>query len=136
MTPNPSLVHPNQDNHTPLRGVSAHERAPARVPRATRIPQDWRPSETACNWTLQRVDRATAALELEKFRNYWTALGGAKAAKLDWDATWRNWILTSHGNGNGGTPARTNGVNQPAPTGTGAKVAGWLALANNQEILG
>ena len=30
--------------------------------------------------------------ESERFRDYWLGLGGAKAAKLDWLATWRNWV--------------------------------------------
>lgn len=27
----------------------------------------------------------------DDFSDYWTALPGSKALKLDWDATWRNW---------------------------------------------
>jgi hypothetical protein len=26
------------------------------------------------------------------FRDYWIAQPGAKGVKLDWDATWRNWV--------------------------------------------
>jgi len=28
----------------------------------------------------------------EGFRDYWIAIAGAKGVKLDWFATWRNWI--------------------------------------------
>ena len=49
--------------------------------RGTRLPTDWMPSEH-----LDRRD------ELEKFRDYWLAVPGSKGCKLDWDATWRNWI--------------------------------------------
>jgi len=31
--------------------------------------------------------------ETEKFRNYWRAKTGQSATKLDWEATWRNWML-------------------------------------------
>jgi hypothetical protein len=30
--------------------------------------------------------------ELGKFRDFWQAKAGADACKVDWDATWRNWI--------------------------------------------
>jgi uncharacterized protein YdaU (DUF1376 family) len=29
------------------------------------------------------------------FRDYWVAQPGAKGCKLDWDATWRNWVRNS-----------------------------------------
>ena len=28
----------------------------------------------------------------EQFKDYWIAQGGQKGAKLDWTATWRNWV--------------------------------------------
>ncbi|WEX79280.1 hypothetical protein PYH37_004466 [Sinorhizobium numidicum] len=37
-------------------------------------------------------NRAQAQAEFEKFRDYWTAKAGRDAVKLDWPATWRNWI--------------------------------------------
>ncbi|MCA1440457.1 hypothetical protein I6F07_09570 [Ensifer sp. IC4062] len=36
--------------------------------------------------------RAAAEAEFEKFRDYWCAKAGREATKLDWQATWRNWI--------------------------------------------
>jgi len=86
--------------------------------RGTRLSADWRPSPELREWTLQRLNQATAALELEKFRNYWTAKSGSGATKLDWEATWRNWVLT---------------VNSQTPTGgrstTDDRVAQGIALA-------
>lgn len=49
--------------------------------RGTRLPADWMPSDN--------LDRTS---ELEKFRDYWIAQPGQKGVKVDWDATWRNWI--------------------------------------------
>lgn len=31
-------------------------------------------------------------MEAATFADYWQALPGAKAVKLDWEKTWRNWI--------------------------------------------
>ena len=33
--------------------------------------------------------------EFEKFRDYWIAKSGSGATKLDWAATWRNWVRTA-----------------------------------------
>lgn len=55
--------------------------------RATRLPQNFEPlSEPELD---ARIDYQT---ELASFRDYWNSKGGKDAAKLDWQATWRNWI--------------------------------------------
>ena len=28
----------------------------------------------------------------DQFKDYWASVGGTKGAKLDWFATWRNWV--------------------------------------------
>ncbi len=38
-------------------------------------------------------------LETEKFCNYFRSAPGQKGVKLDWELTWRNWILGANGNG-------------------------------------
>ena len=30
--------------------------------------------------------------EADKFRDYWLSVSGSKGVKLDWQATWRNWV--------------------------------------------
>jgi hypothetical protein len=62
-------------------------------------------SRLSADWTASKADLAYAASqnisgvwldrEIEKFRNYWTAKGGATAVKRDWAATWRNWVLSA-----------------------------------------
>ncbi|KQY73963.1 hypothetical protein ASD52_26395 [Ensifer sp. Root142] len=37
-------------------------------------------------------DRSQAMTEFDKFRDYWNAKTGKDATKLDWPATWRNWL--------------------------------------------
>lgn len=56
---------------------------------ATRIPEGF-------ELTGPRMDIAVAegvdpVRTIAKFIDYWKSLSGAKACKLDWDATWRNW---------------------------------------------
>lgn len=51
--------------------------------RGSRLPQDWLPEGS--------YDQE----ELERFRDYWTAKAGKDGVKLDWQATWRNWLRNS-----------------------------------------
>lgn len=67
----------------------------AATKRGTRLDPDWRPSDDTREWTLRRLSQPDAAVELEKFHNYWLAKTGKDATKLDWDRTWRNWVLNS-----------------------------------------
>ena len=50
------------------------------------LPKDW---EDFCKTT--RPDLQPQAV-FDQFRDYWIAQGGQKGAKLDWTATWRNWV--------------------------------------------
>lgn len=41
-------------------------------------------------WQPGEVER-----ELAKFRNYWMGKAGKDAAKLDWQRTWINWLISA-----------------------------------------
>jgi uncharacterized protein YdaU (DUF1376 family) len=62
--------------------------------RATRLSADWSCPDEWIDWafTVHGVDRQRAVRISLSFRDYWTAKPGKDAAKLDWAATWRNWI--------------------------------------------
>jgi hypothetical protein len=61
--------------------------------RATRLPDDWKPTEKDTAWQHEHgIDDVTARREAEKFRDYWRAKAGRDATKIDWSATWRNWL--------------------------------------------
>lgn len=63
-------------------------------PRATRLPKDWKLTQEYIDAAL--AIRAIDANELQRvadeFRDYWIAVPNAKGVKLDWLATWRNWV--------------------------------------------
>lgn len=62
--------------------------------RATRISPDWRVTEELAKYANEKgVDESTLLIEEEKFKNYWESEGRASARKIDWDKTFRNWIL-------------------------------------------
>ena len=50
------------------------------------LPEDWR---DFCQ--QERTDLNPASV-FDQFKDYWTALPGAKGRKADWLATWRNWV--------------------------------------------
>ena len=61
--------------------------------RASRLPSDWRLPRDWGEWAMSEgLSEICVRRESDKFRDYWLGLGGAKAAKLDWQATWRNWV--------------------------------------------
>lgn len=67
-------------------------------PRGARLQPDWSLPTEWFNWTrinLANSTPETIKLEADKFRDYWIAKSGQQAAKLDWEATWRNWCRTA-----------------------------------------
>jgi len=63
------------------------------VARATRLPPDWEPDSEAWNWAVGELGSGELfGRELAKFRDYWAARPGKGGTKLDWAATWRNWV--------------------------------------------
>jgi len=61
--------------------------------RGTRIGHDWAPSDAERSFARQEgFSDFEVNREIQKFRDYWTACAGAKGVKLDWSATWRQWI--------------------------------------------
>lgn len=62
----------------------------------SRLPEDWFPSSAGLVFAGQEgLSNPTIQLEVDKFRDYWTAQPGQKGVKLDWNATWRNWVRNS-----------------------------------------
>lgn len=61
--------------------------------RGTRLPADWTPSDADFEFAQsQGISNARIIEIADSFRDYWTAKTGKDATKLDWPATWRNWI--------------------------------------------
>lgn len=93
--------------------------------RGTRLPDGWQPDQALADWTRANAPAAANALEVDRFRDYWTAQPGAKGRKTDWAATWRNWARRcqeqAHGPQRGPAPRVT----------TSDRVNGWLALAES-----
>ena len=64
--------------------------------RATRLPDDWFLPASWGEWAVKEGYGLDGIyLEAEKFKDYWIGVGGQKGTKLNWEATWRNWIRNS-----------------------------------------
>jgi uncharacterized protein YdaU (DUF1376 family) len=72
---------------TPLKTKAKAEEA-----RATRLPADWAPSESDVAFCRDERPDLLPSNVANQFRDYWVAQPGAKGRKMDWPATWRNWV--------------------------------------------
>lgn len=61
-------------------------------PYATRLPIDWIAPIAYIEYCNKKRPDLDANHIAECFKDYWIALHGGAAKKLDWLATWRNWV--------------------------------------------
>lgn len=54
------------------------------------MPAEWKTWAAAQGATNAEVEDQAA-----RFADYWRSIPGTKGVKLDWQATWRNWIRSS-----------------------------------------
>ena len=83
------------------REGNATERA-SRLPTDFTLPDDW---STFCQTERPDLDPEKT---FDKFRDYWTAKAGKDGAKLDWLATWRNWVREERGSAGRTQPAKSS----------------------------
>jgi len=66
--------------------------------KGTRLPKDWQPDAALADFAAGRgFTGAALAEELDRFRDYWASQPGQRGTKLDWPATFRNWLRNSRG---------------------------------------
>ena len=90
-------------------------------PRGARLEKNWVLPDDWMKWTRVTFPHTTADMvtsEAATFADYWNALPGSKACKLDWEATWRNWCRRSLSRG----PVRPGAFNQPPPAKSDARM--------------
>jgi hypothetical protein len=113
------------DIQTDKERIEAPQASPART-KASRLPDDWQPEPDLT------IAPSLAERELPKFRDYWRAKSGKDAAKLDWQATWRNWcrraVETQPGQNRAGTGATQGAVQE--------QVTQWRARLRNYKPRG
>jgi hypothetical protein len=86
--PHPPIEN-KKPNPLPLQNPKADRRG-------SRLSADWQPSPEEVQWARSaglpsnRIETVAA-----EFRDYWCAKPGAAGRKVDWSATWRNWVRKS-----------------------------------------
>lgn len=64
--------------------------------RGTRIPDPFILTTEMKAWAASEVPGLDLIAHTREFVDYWRAESGAKASKVDWVATWRNWMRKAH----------------------------------------
>ena len=54
------------------------------------FPKEW------CDFLVEQRPELNAQQTFDKFKDYWIAQAGQKGVKLDWFATWRNWVRNTN----------------------------------------
>lgn len=81
--------------------------------RGSRLPPDWEPSEILKAWAVKERPDLDADTTLARFKNHWIAVPGSKGLKLDWEATFRNWVLGERAGSRQSTPDYSRLVQEP-----------------------
>lgn len=63
--------------------------------RGHRLPDDFEPDEAMKAWARENAP-SCGREDHEAFCDYWRGVAGAKGRKVDWVATWRNWMRREH----------------------------------------
>lgn len=98
------------------------EVAPKSSARGARIRPNWTPTPKDYAFaSSEGMTREEINREADTFRDYWISASGRNAAKLDWEATWRNWIRRNN--------KRSGPAKAPAGTHTAGKSGGGGLVA-------
>jgi hypothetical protein len=90
----PSTVGQTDSPETETETYTERERAGTRKPqkRGSRLDSDWRPSDDLISWAMTERTDLDIQRVIDSFTDYWRAKPGQSGCKLDWDATFRNWV--------------------------------------------
>jgi hypothetical protein len=106
--PKPSLNHPSSSSSKKTRSSPS-----AKGTSGTRIPDDFALTAEMIAWGKTKFPAFDGEAETENFIDYWRGRAGAAAEKVDWIATWRNWIRRAAKDaGSRASPGRA--ANKPA----------------------
>lgn len=84
------------NNQEPITIVEAKKPTQSR---GTRLPADWVPNEDQITFCKTERPDLNPKATSDRFKDFWIAQPGSKGVKLDWDATWRNWVRNEKAGG-------------------------------------
>ena len=77
------------NNHKP---ITNNHKPSNTATRGSRLPTDWKPNADLAEWSKAERPDLDLRKVFAEFKDYWSSIPGSKGVRLDWDATWRNWI--------------------------------------------
>jgi hypothetical protein len=81
-------VQPNIKQET----ITINQEPKVKTQRGSRLPDDWTLPDDWKAWAEQERPDLNTKTVADSFKDFWIAKAGAGGVKLDWQATWRNWI--------------------------------------------
>ena len=99
--------------------------------RGTRLSPDFEMPEDWIGFCQQYRPDLNPHLTFSKFKDYWIAKSGADATKVDWRATWRNWVRNEKQSQT--TLTKTGQTNQTVMSGL---TRGLIGGGSNVKLLG
>ena len=78
---------PITNNHKP---IDKENRRGSRLSQDFCLPNEWN------SWARNERPELNVLQTFDKFKDYWIAQAGQKGVKLDWFATWRNWVRNTN----------------------------------------
>jgi uncharacterized protein YdaU (DUF1376 family) len=88
-----SLLKQPEPEPEPLKKEREPIGSTKKIARGSRLPEDWKlPDEWRQETIAKGVNETLIRHQAERFKNFWLAKSGKDATKIDWRATWRNWM--------------------------------------------
>ncbi|ENN94010.1 DUF1376 domain-containing protein [Bartonella vinsonii] len=106
----------------------------SRSNRGCRLPENFAPDYDFA--IAEGLPPERVKVEIAKFRDYWKAKTGKDATKIDWQATWRNWIRNSKDhkiNQIGGHYGKPNFAQTEQQRGKSYRVAQYMSDIKNSD---
>lgn len=90
------VVHEPPPNHEPLtknhKPLTTNQDKEKKTQRGSRLPTDFIFPKEWADFCYQERPDLNIQKTFDAFKDYWIAKAGSGGVKLDWLATWRNWI--------------------------------------------
>ena len=78
------------NNHKPITNNHKKEQRGSRLANDLFFPKEW------CDFLIEQRPELNAQKTFDQFKDYWISQAGQKGVKLDWFATWRNWVRSTN----------------------------------------
>jgi hypothetical protein len=102
---------PQNQKLEPEEGKKEEAKASSQKNRGSRLRKDWVLPKAWGEWAIgEGWSESHIRAEADKFRDYWVGKAGRDGTKMDWEATFRNWMRNSK-SANSQQKEKSNGWN-------------------------